>query len=356
MTLPQLRVRTEFSFRQAFGPLPVVAEALKAAACPIAAAVDVGTWSHVRWAAALAKAGIRPAFGTEVIAPDSDRRPVAWALAADMPEFYRFSTAIRKEHADVPALLRKHAKGLIRFAGAALTDPETFDYIDINPESPLAAATALALAKKTGKPLVITSANYYPSPADKGAFLAMGGRERTTPQEILGLDGLRAALIPLFPSGRAFDKAIRNTFEAAERTASVLPTAPLIKVPGDFRGLVEKGRKSRLKLGHLAKWTPEYAARLKREVELIEEKKYESYFLVVADLVQWAKTKMLVGPGRGSSAGSLLCYLVGITEVDPIPHGLLFERFIDITRGGFRYKKDWQGFDGFPIAEKDIDK
>jgi DNA polymerase-3 subunit alpha len=64
----------------------------------------------------------------------------------------------------------------------------------------------------------------------------------------------------------------------------------------------------------------------------IEQKEYQSYFLVVADLVAWAKTKMLVGPARGSSAGSLLCYLAGITEVDPIPHGLLFERFIDLTR------------------------
>ena len=330
--IPQLRIRTEFSFRQAFGPLPAVAEALKATACPIAGVVDPGTWGHVRWAAALAKAGIRPAFGTEVVVPQEERRPVAFCLAAEMPGFYEFSTAIRRDDADVPALLRKHAKSLVRFAGAGLSDPSLIDYIDVNPESPLATARGLALAKKTGKPVVITSANYYPTPADKGAFLAMGGRERTTPQHILSLDELKVSLSPLFPSARAFDRAVRNTFEAAERTASALPTAPLIKIEGDFAAVVERGRKRRLKLGHLAGWSTEYDERLKREMALIVEKKYESYFLVVADLVQWAKTKMLVGPGRGSSAGSLLCYLVGITEVDPIPHGLLFERFVDLNR------------------------
>ena len=75
-----------------------------------------------------------------------------------------------------------------------------------------------------------------------------------------------------------------------------------------------------------------YAARLKRELDLIEEKKFEDYFYVVADLIKYAKTKMFVGPARGSSCGSLVCYLIGITDVDPIPYDLLFERFIDINR------------------------
>lgn len=75
-----------------------------------------------------------------------------------------------------------------------------------------------------------------------------------------------------------------------------------------------------------------YAERLERELKVIKEKDFESYFFFVADLVQWARKRMLVGPGRGSSGGSLLCYLLGITSVDPIVHGTLFERFIDITR------------------------
>ena len=75
-----------------------------------------------------------------------------------------------------------------------------------------------------------------------------------------------------------------------------------------------------------------YAERYKREVELIYEKGYPDYFLITADMINFAKKTMLVGPSRGSSAGSLVCYLMGITEIDPIQYDLLFERFIDINR------------------------
>ncbi len=76
-----------------------------------------------------------------------------------------------------------------------------------------------------------------------------------------------------------------------------------------------------------------YLDRLQREFDLVVQKDYVDYFLVIADLINWAKQNdIFVGPGRGSSAGSLICWLVGITEIDPIPFGLLFERFIDINR------------------------
>jgi DNA-directed DNA polymerase III PolC len=65
---------------------------------------------------------------------------------------------------------------------------------------------------------------------------------------------------------------------------------------------------------------------------MIQTKQFEDYFFLVGDLVRWAKERMLVGPARGSSAGSLVCYLLSITDVDPIVHDLMFERFIDITR------------------------
>ena len=76
----------------------------------------------------------------------------------------------------------------------------------------------------------------------------------------------------------------------------------------------------------------EYAERVTRELDLIAEKGYEDYFLIVADMLRYANKHMLVGPARGSSAGSLVCYLLDITKVDPMKYGLLFERFIDINR------------------------
>ena len=65
---------------------------------------------------------------------------------------------------------------------------------------------------------------------------------------------------------------------------------------------------------------------------MIASKKFEDYFFVLSDLIRHAKKKMLVGPARGSSAGSLVCYLIDITDVDPIKFDLIFERFIDVTR------------------------
>lgn len=331
MTLPQLRIRTEFSFRRAFGPVAKVADRCAALAAPAAAIVDGGTWGHVRWRKACEKAGVRPIFGTELAIPQADgRKPTAWVLAGDTRAFYRFSSAAREPGADLEALFAQAEPGVIRFAGAALSDPETFDYVDINPGSQLQQRAALALAARTGKPLVVTSDNFYPAPTDAAVFFAIGGRESVTPQHILDERELRAALRCL--DDAAWARAVAATHEAAERCASALPSAPIISVPGDLRALARAGQASRLARGHLPSWPEEYEARLLRELELVALKGYESYFLVVADLVAWAKGRMLVGPGRGSSAGSLLCYVLGITEVDPIPHGLLFERFIDLNR------------------------
>lgn len=75
-----------------------------------------------------------------------------------------------------------------------------------------------------------------------------------------------------------------------------------------------------------------YKARFEREINLLQEKDYGDYLLVVADLIKQSKKFCLVGGGRGSSAGSLVCYLLDITEVDPLVHGLIFERFVDINR------------------------
>ncbi len=77
----------------------------------------------------------------------------------------------------------------------------------------------------------------------------------------------------------------------------------------------------------------EYKERLRMELGTIESMDFERYFLLVEDLVTWAREAgILVGPGRGSVGGSLVAYLLGITDVDPIRHGLLFERFINPDR------------------------
>ena len=83
-------------------------------------------------------------------------------------------------------------------------------------------------------------------------------------------------------------------------------------------------------------YNDEYLARLDEELEVIKNKKFGPYFLVVRNMISWAKQEgIMVGPGRGSAAGSLLCYTLGITDIDPIQHGLLFFRFINPERNDF---------------------
>lgn len=87
----------------------------------------------------------------------------------------------------------------------------------------------------------------------------------------------------------------------------------------------------------------DYVKRMEEELDIIKQKKFASYFIVVQNMLNWAKKQdIMVGPGRGSSAGSLVCYALGITDIDPIKHGLLFFRFIDIDR------------DDFPDVDSDI--
>jgi len=80
----------------------------------------------------------------------------------------------------------------------------------------------------------------------------------------------------------------------------------------------------------------EYVNRVEEELSIIKDKSFAPYFLVVHNMISWAKSQgIMVGPGRGSSAGSLVCFALGITEIDPIKHGLLFFRFINPDRNDF---------------------
>jgi DNA polymerase-3 subunit alpha len=77
----------------------------------------------------------------------------------------------------------------------------------------------------------------------------------------------------------------------------------------------------------------EYRSRLEIECEIIKKMKFAGYFLIVADFIQWSKAQDIpVGPGRGSGAGSLAAYSLGITDIDPIKYKLLFERFLNPER------------------------
>ena len=128
-----------------------------------------------------------------------------------------------------------------------------------------------------------------------------------------------------------------NTLEVAEKIGDYGIQEGLDLLPVQYKnpdkelkelalaGLIERGVNSK-----------EYLDRLDEELKIIKDKKFAPYFLVVRNMIAWAKKEgIMVGPGRGSSAGSLLCYSLRITDIDPIKHGLLFFRFINPERNDF---------------------
>lgn len=340
MNFPQLRVRSGYSFRNVYGRMEEVFARLKEVGAESAAIVDWGTWSHVRFEKEAKKAGIKTMFGMEVpiitIDEDGDPskfKPVAWMLAKDTRKFYNGTTKAWQgrgltgdEFGALP--------GVLRFAGAAIhaLDTDQYDYIDINPSSILQAHTSMQRARETGKPVVITCYNDMPTPEHADFAYAWEVRDSVGHRYIDGMQSIWSILCRVMTVGE-FEAAVVNTCMVADQLAGTeLPKAPLIHFEGDMVKLIREGQASRLERGHIAEWTQEYEDRVQEEIKQIQLKDFDSYFLVVADLVRFAKQHMLVGPARGSAAGSLVCYVLGITEVDPIPHDLLFQRFIDISR------------------------
>ena len=130
----------------------------------------------------------------------------------------------------------------------------------------------------------------------------------------------------------------QNTYEIADKVEDYKIKDHLNLLPVQYQNPNEELRN--LALEGLAERgldkNEEYLARLEEELQVISEKNFGPYFLVVRSMISWAKKEgIMVGPGRGSSAGSLLCYALGITDIDPIVHGLLFFRFINPERNDF---------------------
>jgi len=88
-----------------------------------------------------------------------------------------------------------------------------------------------------------------------------------------------------------------------------------------------------------------YENRMRHELNTICELNFEQYFLIVWDIMRWCKENdVMTGCGRGSAAGSLIAYLLGITDIDPIEHNLIFERFINKSRSGAKYQIELKDF------------
>jgi len=142
--------------------------------------------------------------------------------------------------------------------------------------------------------------------------------------------------------------AMRNTIKIAKRCSEFRIPKKDISLPVPKINEIDSSLSPKKQFSTLvySKWEQfkkinefqidEYQCRLKKEVDLIIEKKFAPYFLIVYELVSWCNSnKIMIGPGRGSAGGSLVAYILGITKVDPIKYNLLFERFIAKDRVDF---------------------
>ena len=339
MILP-LRLRTEFSFRTSFGKAAEILD--MASDSPAVAIVDRhGTWGHVAFNKEAKAKGIKPVFGVELAvvgdASLKERQPINYTsfIALNqkgLVELYRIVTTATERFYYIPRLdygdLKKVSKNIAVLVGdfpdwGKLPKRKANFYATLGPGSPI---NMQELAKKYGYKTVAVCDNYYPAPEDKGPYeIAVGDRGRQSfnwPAHILTEEEW----------GLIWDdeKAIGRAKAILAQAVSEPPKGEMVKFESK-RTLRQICTAAAKKRGVDLK-DKIYKARFDRELRLIAEKGFEDYFFVIHDMLKYAKKHMLVGPARGSSCGSLVCYLLAITEIDPIPYDLLFERFIDINR------------------------
>ncbi|MGH3470976.1 MAG: DNA polymerase III subunit alpha, partial [Nocardioidaceae bacterium] len=206
-------------------------------------------------------------------------------------------------------------------------------------------AGLLRVAKELGLPLLATNDLHYTRREDavghEALLCVQSGSTMNDPDRFkLEGDGYYLKTPQqMRETWRDFTEACDNTLVVAERCdvtfvegRDLMPRFPVPDGETEetlFLRQVEAGLERRFPAG-----LPDRARqRADTEAATILEMGFPGYFLVTADLIMWAKTRGIrVGPGRGSAAGSLVAYALGITELDPLEHGLLFERFLNPER------------------------
>lgn len=213
------------------------------------------------------------------------------------------------------------------------------------PEQRMVNEALRKLSQETGIPLVVTNDAHYLRREDArihdvllciqtGKTLQDENRLRFTGQEFYLKSPQEMA--SLFPNDL---DALRRTREIADRCHVEFDFSemhlPEFQVPAEYdldsylRKLCEEGISKRYPDGV----SQEAKERLAYELRVIQHMGFSGYFLIVQDFVNWARTREVpVGPGRGSAAGSLVAYSLGITNIDPLKYGLLFERFLNPDR------------------------
>ncbi len=331
------------------------------------------------------KAGVKPIIGVETyMAPNGrlNKRPkidekrfhlillakneTGWknliklVTLANLEGFY-YKPRIDKE------LLAKHKEGLICLSAcysgeiarlilaknfeeaenAARWYQETFGgdfYLEIQPHAPELHEPILKISKKFGIPVVATQDIHYANKDDRTAheiLLAVQTNSKLDDEDRLSLKKYDVSVTSPEEMAEIFKnipEAIENTVKIAlkcdwelELGKTRIPKFPVPdgRTPYEYMESLIKERIN----GRYPEMTETVKERVLMEIGVIKKTGFADYFLIVQDFVNWAKDHgIVVGPGRGSAAGSIVSYILGITNIDPLKYDLLFERFLNPDR------------------------
>lgn len=333
-----INIKTEFTFNAVYGHLDKIAAKCKTLG-NCAGIADIGnTFGHIRWRKACKKANIKPIYGVVLPVledPELKERRIAVnnmtfiaRTTEGLQEIYNLVDLAHKQfyykqrvsYNQVNAL----SEGVFVLSGVA----PRWDLIERTVYQELGPHIPYCHRDLSDHPVIACIDNFYPNVEDKIVYEPFADARLKEDKSYSLHIPTKIEWLANFP-GR--EDALINLEKLTTACNVVLPNAPMVKYIGtdDVRTWCHRGAGER---GISITSDGPYKDRYEREIKLIIDKDYADYFLVVADLIRYAKTKMAVGHGRGSSSGSLVCYLMHITEVDPLEYDLYFERFIDAHR------------------------
>lgn len=387
MSFCHLHVHSEYSLLDGLCRLPqLVSQAANLDMWALALTDHGGLWGIVPFYKLCRKAGIKPIIGCEVYVVGDHRKkeskesPYHLVLLAENQEGYRnLIKLVTISHLEGfyyrPRLDKKqlsaHSRGLIALSGCI--KGEVADHIlkdDIGGAKRAAAEYAdifgksnfylelqdhglseqkkinfwlKSFAKELSLPAVATNDVHYLKPEDARIHnVLLSVQTLSMVGEAFSLPGNRHFL----KSRKAMEELFFNVPEALENTALIASrcnvkldlgvlSLPEIRVPYgyDTQGFLEKLTFEGAQKRYKSPLPSEVKQRLSSELSVIKKTGFSGYFLIVKDIVDFALNKgVSVGVGRGSAAGSLVGYCLGITDVDPLKYGLIFERFLNPER------------------------
>jgi DNA polymerase III subunit alpha len=390
-----LHLHTEYSLTDGLLRVAPLMDAVRAAGMPAVALTDYNNlFALVKFYRAAVARGIKPVIGVDAIVSSlrPNDPPGRVVLLCQNEVGYRNLTRLvtrahlEGQHGSPPTMertwLAEASEGLIALSGGRYGDvgrallaadearveeylnfwraqfPDRF-YLELQrtgrDDEARYLQAAVELAAASGTPVVATNDARFLTREEfeihearvcirEGRLLHDPRRPRRfSEQQYLRTPAEMAELFADLP------EALENTVEIAKRCTlelnfgeNVLPKFPTpagLSADDYFRAQAREGLERRLQaLPELAEAEAEtrarpYRERLETELEIISRMRYPGYFLIVADFIRWARENGVpVGPGRGSGAGSLVAYALGITDLDPLRYDLLFERFLNPER------------------------